>query len=129
MRAHRIGFCLALLTVLLSGWTSLLANAQDEGEPVTRLEPIWVTARPIIEGNRRDDYGSVTTVITEEQLDDLNAQDIETALRQTPGVNMSRFNPVARSVVRKAAGCLSAAWGRAGRERKSKPWSTAPPCS
>ncbi|BBO89535.1 TonB-dependent receptor [Desulfosarcina ovata] len=94
MLTHRIESYLAVLMLLIGGWILPLANAQDEGEPVTRLEPIWVTARPIIEGNRRDDYGSVKTVITEEQLDDLNAQDIETALRQTPGVNMSRFNPV-----------------------------------
>jgi iron complex outermembrane receptor protein len=70
------------------------AIAQEEEEPITTLDTIFVTDRPIIEGNRSDDYGSLKTVITGQQLEDLNAQDIETAPRQTPGVNMSRFNPV-----------------------------------
>ena len=70
------------------------ATAEEEQSDVNTLEPMTVTARPIIEGNQTDGYGSVKTVITQEQLDDLNAHDLETALRKTPGVNMSRFNPV-----------------------------------
>ncbi|WP_051957898.1 TonB-dependent receptor [Desulfobacter vibrioformis] len=60
----------------------------------TVLEEITITDRPIIQGNQTDIYGSTKTVITQEQINDLNAQDLETALRMTPGVSMSRFNPI-----------------------------------
>ena len=94
MPGHRIICLLVLFFMLVGGWFVSSAIAQEEEQAVTTLDTIYVTDRPIIEGNRTDDYGSMKTVITEQQLDDLNAQDIETALRQTPGVNMSRFNPV-----------------------------------
>lgn len=92
MSGHRI-FCLLLFAVA-SGVIISPAIAQEEEEPIIRLDTIFVTDRPIIESNRSDSYGSMKTVITEDQLSDLNAQDIETALRLTPGINMSRFNPV-----------------------------------
>lgn len=62
--------------------------------PIEEMPPVQVVAAPIIEGNIMDNYGSGATVITESQLKLLNAQDISTALRQTPGVNISRYNPV-----------------------------------
>ena len=58
------------------------------------LEDMTVTDRPIIQGNQTDAFGSVKTVITQDQLDELNAGDLETALKLTPGISMSRFNPV-----------------------------------
>jgi len=94
MPIHRNKNCLTMLIVFLSIWAIPLATAQAEEQPTTTLDPIYVTDRPIIEGNQTDAFGSVKTVINQDQLEDLNAQDIETALRQTPGVNMSRFNPV-----------------------------------
>ncbi len=94
MKLHAIKHLPTVLFLVVSLFLVSPAMAQEEEQSVTRLEPIYVTDRPIIEGNRTDEYGSTKTVITQEQLDDLNAQDIETALRQTPGVNMSRFNPV-----------------------------------
>ena len=59
-----------------------------------RLKEVTVTASPIIEGNEIDRYASQQTLVSESQLRDLNAQDLGTALRQTPGVNISRYNPV-----------------------------------
>lgn len=94
MPIDRIKNHLTVLVVFFSIWTISFAAAQAEEQPATILDPIYVIDRPIIEGNRTDAFGSVKTVITQDQLDDLNAQDIETALRQTPGINMSRFNPV-----------------------------------
>ena len=94
MPGHRT-IRLSLLLFLITGGLSVSpVIAQGEEQPLKTLDPIYVTDRPIIEGNRTDDYGSMKTVITEQQVEDLNAQDIETALRQAPGVNMSRFNPV-----------------------------------
>jgi len=94
MPIHRIKNHLTVFVVFFSIWTISFSVAWAEEQPTTTLDPIYVIDRPIIEGNRTDAFGSVKTVITQDQLDDLNAQDIETALRQTPGVNMSRFNPV-----------------------------------
>lgn len=58
------------------------------------ITPIEVIGRPIIDTNRVDAFGSETTVVTDRQIEDLNAFDIANALRRTPGVTISRFNPV-----------------------------------
>ena len=77
---------------LLLPWYS--ADAADESaEPVT-LDEIEVVATPIIEGNEVDDYAAEKTTVGEQQIEDLNAQDLGTALRTTPGVTISRFNPI-----------------------------------
>jgi len=64
----------------------------EEGAIV--LEEVKVVATPIIEGNLVDRYGSQVTVVTEGQIEGLNAQDLPSALRRTPGVIISRHNPV-----------------------------------
>lgn len=66
--------------------------AQEKGAIV--LEEVKVVASPIIEGNQVDRYGSQVTVVTEDQIEGLNAQDLPSALRRTPGVVISRHNPV-----------------------------------
>ena len=87
--------CSYLIPVLLLLSVSTpCAMAQETKETVTSLEDLTVTARPIIQGNQADTFGSMKTIITQDQLDALNAQDLETALKMTPGVSMSRFNPV-----------------------------------
>lgn len=58
------------------------------------LEEVVVVGRPIIEDNHVDRFASTSTVVTEKQMDDLNAADLGTALRRTPGVNISRYNPI-----------------------------------
>ncbi len=55
---------------------------------------VLITAMPIIGNNRVDRYGACSTVITEKQIRDLNAQDLATSLRRTPGVTISRYNPI-----------------------------------
>jgi len=72
--------------------TEQAAATQEEGAIV--LEEVKVVASPIIEGNQVDRYGSQITVVTEKQVDSLNAQDLPSALRRTPGVIISRHNPV-----------------------------------
>ncbi len=93
MRTYAVRFHLILVFILSMG-TIPWALAEENKQEITTLKDITVTARPIIQSNQTDDFGSVKTVITQDQLDDLNAQDLETALRLTPGINMSRFNPV-----------------------------------
>lgn len=53
-----------------------------------------VTDSSIIDQNYIDRFGSLTTVVDEKQIRDLNALDLSSALRRTPGVTVSRFNPV-----------------------------------
>lgn len=62
--------------------------------PGTRLSPVVVTANPIIDQVRIDPFSSTSAVVTESQLRDQNAFDLATALRRTPGVQISRYNPV-----------------------------------
>ena len=60
----------------------------------TQSDDIVVTGHPIIEENAVDVFGSLSTVVTAEQISDLNAIDLSSALRRSPGVVVSRFNPV-----------------------------------
>ncbi len=73
---------------------SASAAGQSDAEEEWVLETIRVTASPIIEGNTVDRHAGIKTVVSEEQMENLNAQDIATALRKTPGVNISRYNPI-----------------------------------
>ncbi len=58
------------------------------------LPEIVVLGSAVIETAPIDPFGSIKTVVTERQLSDLNAIDLAAALRRTPGVTISRFNPV-----------------------------------
>jgi iron complex outermembrane receptor protein len=62
-------------------------------EPAPARPDITVVGSPIIEENETR-YGSLMTIVGEQQIDDLNAFDLPSALRRTPGVVVSRFNPV-----------------------------------
>jgi iron complex outermembrane receptor protein len=77
-----------LFLAMCLGFTSSV-RAQNE-----ILPPVVVTANPVIEDVKLDDFSSTSAVITENQLRDQNAVDIAAALRRTPGVQISRFNPV-----------------------------------
>jgi outer membrane cobalamin receptor len=55
---------------------------------------VSVVSKPIIEDIAIDQYSSTSAVITDEQLRDQNAVDLGSALRRTPGVEISRYNPV-----------------------------------
>lgn len=68
---------------------TLSAQAQT-----TERQRVEVTGRPIVEANRVDAYGALATDVGEAQVRDLNALDLSSALRRTPGVTVSRFNPV-----------------------------------
>jgi len=59
-----------------------------------RMEEMVVVAPPVVEGNQTNRLGSQVTTVTEQQIEDLNAQDLQSALRMTPGVVISRHNPI-----------------------------------
>lgn len=58
------------------------------------MDGMVVVAPPVIEGNDVNRLGSQVTTVTEKQIEDLNAQDLPSALRQTPGVVVSHHNPI-----------------------------------
>ncbi len=62
--------------------------------PAVTLSPVVVMSNPIIDSVRVDPFSSTSAVVTENQLRDQNAFDLATALRRTPGVQISRYNPV-----------------------------------
>lgn len=82
---------LALLVPSLSAWAH--DSAGEEAQDV-QLEEVDVVASPIVQGTKVDRYGASTTVVGEEQIEDLGALDISSALRRTPGVTITRYNPV-----------------------------------
>ena len=91
--ARRNPFAILLFTFLLA-WAPAGLAAEAEGEKPIRMDEVVVTASPIIEGNRVNNFGGSSTVVTEEQIVDLNAQDLPSALRLVPGVGISRHNPI-----------------------------------
>ena len=58
------------------------------------LQDVVIIAKPIVEEMRLDGQSTTSSVVGEEQLKDLNAADLASALRRTPGVSIARYNPV-----------------------------------
>ena len=74
--------------IALTGASGLFAEA-----PVV-LERVTVLASPVVAETTIDSYGSTKSVVSQNQLDALNAQDLASALRRTPGVSITRYNAV-----------------------------------
>ncbi len=70
------------------------AAAEDKQKEQTHKTEMVVVSSPIIEGNQVNRLASEVTVVSEQQIDDMNANDLPSALRRTPGVVISRHNPV-----------------------------------
>lgn len=85
-----------LLAALSLGAPSFAADplAKASSAAPTTVPAVVVTASPIIDGNAVDLFGSYVTTVSADQVRDLNAVDLAAALRTTPGVSISRFNPV-----------------------------------
>ena len=77
-------------TFLLTGVFSV---AMAQTEPV-ELEQVEVVTTPIVDETRVDRLADQTSLIGREQIEALNAQDLTSALRRTPGVTISRYNAV-----------------------------------
>jgi len=89
----RDAFTKLVLSFLLIFLSSGLQQAWAEKDEAIYLGEVLVQ-EPIIQGNTVDEFGSLTTIVTEDQIERLNAQDLGSALRKTPGVSISRYNPV-----------------------------------
>ena len=88
MKNHTITpVSMAVAMLMTSG-----AWAQDIS--VRQLAPVVVTGSPVIESNNIDAFSSFSTKVTESQIKDLSALDLTSALRMTPGVQISRYNDV-----------------------------------
>ncbi len=71
------------------------AKAEEKSpEKAQKTDEVVVVASPIIEGNQVNRLASEVTVVSEQQIDDMNAGDLPSALRRTPGVVISRHNPI-----------------------------------
>ncbi len=92
--------CLAVVLVslgLISATPAQSAAPAGTNAPpqnVIRMKEVEVVATPIIEANRVEPQAGQVTSVTKQQIEDLNAQDLPSALRMTPGVVVSRHNPV-----------------------------------
>ena len=70
---------------------SLMLAAQVYAQSVPH---VVVTAKPDIAEIEIDKFSSTSAVITDETIRDLHAADLASALRNTPGTQISRYNPV-----------------------------------
>jgi iron complex outermembrane receptor protein len=71
--------------------TSLLVTGHVYAQSVPH---VIVTAKPDIAEVEIDKFSSTSAVITDETIRDLHAADLASALRNTPGTQISRYNPV-----------------------------------
>lgn len=88
---RNIALTITFVTTVFSGFTMAQTTTQSS---TTALTPVVVTSNPIIDRVRIDPFSSTSAVVTESQLRDQNAFDLAAALRRTPGVQITRYNPV-----------------------------------
>ncbi|MBV1774251.1 TonB-dependent receptor [Burkholderiaceae bacterium DAT-1] len=81
---------LALCAITLPAVAEIPASTPN----VQTVDTIEVIARPIVEDIRLDAFSGTSAVVSDKQLRDQNAVDAASALRRTPGVQISRYNPV-----------------------------------
>ncbi|NLA74579.1 MAG: TonB-dependent receptor plug domain-containing protein [Deltaproteobacteria bacterium] len=93
----RLVLCISLITLFFISPhipADDKTEKKEEEKRIYELDEITVTAPAIISGNRVDRLGSQVTHVSREQIEDLNAMDITSALRRVPGVVISRHNQV-----------------------------------
>jgi iron complex outermembrane receptor protein len=68
-------------------------KVKPKAKPEAVVEVLGV-ASPVLQESRLDSLASTVSVVSSQQIADLQAQDLPSALRSTPGVVISRHNPV-----------------------------------
>lgn len=76
------------------GVAALLLGSSGNARAAVELPASDVIGSAVIDENRTDAFASMSTHVSQKQIRDLNALDLSSALRRTPGVTVSRFNPV-----------------------------------
>ncbi len=69
------------------------ADATEDQRQVFR-DTVVVRDSPVVQGSDLDGLASLVTTVSDQQIDDLYAQDLTQSLRRVPGVVISRYNPV-----------------------------------
>lgn len=72
----------------------LLFSPQVVISQTYELPPLEVVSSPIVEEIRLDNRANQVTIVTENQIDSMNALDLASALRRVPGITISRYNLV-----------------------------------
>jgi outer membrane cobalamin receptor len=89
----RIMRCERMLAVLLIGVVLAGAGVAFGMEPrAVVIDTVTVTASPILAEEDVVVYGGAVTSVGRQQVEDLNAGDLPSALRLLPGVTISRYN-------------------------------------
>ena len=98
-REARRTVLMTLLMLLVGGhgWAQDPQPAQPNGAADERPAAVFqgeveVEGPPVVEGTSVDRLGTAVTTVSAEQIDNLNAQDLSSALRRVPGVVISRYN-------------------------------------
>jgi len=92
MKTIRLSTLLLIpVVVLAQSATPPTTPANDE---IVKLEKYPVIASPIIAGTAVDALGNESTTISADQLAALNAVDLQSALRETPGIIVTHHNVV-----------------------------------
>ena len=84
----------ARITRVLVACIGFTATTLLRAETTILLEKVTVLASPVVAETTTDSFGGQKTIVTQDQLDALNAQDLASALRRTPGVSITRYNAV-----------------------------------
>jgi len=95
---QRVSICVGIGLSVLTGSAQTASNQVAEtavsvSNTVTGVE-IVVTASPITDFERVTKDGANSAVVGRQQIERLSATDLPTALRQVPGVSISRYSPV-----------------------------------
>ncbi len=80
------------LALVILGLATLAGTSQADLTEADLLEEVDVTATPIQQEVEIDRYAQKIGVVSDRQIEDLNAQDLTQALRRVPGVIISRYN-------------------------------------
>ena len=91
-KAGKLSFCSFTLCFVVPFFLRTLWA----GEPgqIEELKEIEIIATPIVEGTEIDNFANEKTVVTDRQIRALNAYDLSSALRTSPGVTITRYNVV-----------------------------------
>ena len=90
MKKHQAGFAVLTLAALICR-TGL---AEDTVQNTNSIPKVVVTAPPVIKENNLTPLAGQVSTVSSDQISALNAQDLPSALRRTPGVIISRHNPI-----------------------------------
>jgi len=88
------GTCQLALTGAAQAVSNRVAGAEITVSNTVAGTEIVVTASPIADYERVSKDGASSVVVGRKQLERLSATDLPTALRQVPGVTISRYSPV-----------------------------------